>query len=348
MLKPQAPQQRIGYYPGAPSPAQPPPRKPVRRRRKRRRPRINWFRLAALVVCACVFLTCSVLLIRYFVSISASRRASRELEKIYTAAVTEQPTLQPTAVFSPVPTFKAPEITQTPLPLPTATPGVNAIWPSVYPNNPTLRVSSVFYELQRQNPDIVGWLKIDGVLEEPVLQRDNEYYLTHNVRHEKSVTGALFLEESCNLDAVPTQIVIHGHNMKEGAMFGSLKKYKVKDASFYRSHPFIEFNTIYENSRYVIFAVAEVDIRSGNVAHLPFWYQSRFSSVSAFESYVQKARALSQYRCNVDVVPGDRLLTLATCNGSEENKRLVVMARRIRENESELDLQLGIQSTSDR
>ena len=75
---------------------------------------------------------------------------------------------------------------------------------------------------------------------------------------------------------------------------------------------------------------------------------SIFSSVSAFESYVQKARALSQYRCNVDVVPGDRLLTLATCNGSEENKRLVVMARRIRENESELDLQLGIQSTSDR
>lgn len=349
-MKPQAPRQNIGYYPGASSPAPQPPRKPVRRRRKRKRLRINWVHLAILIACVCVFITCSVLLIRYFSSIFAARKASRELEAVYAAAVIEHstPTPQPTATFSPQPIAEAAIHVQTALPIPTATPGVSAIWPSIYPNNPTLRVSSVFYQLQRQNPDIIGWLKIDGVMEEPVVQRDNQYYLTHNVRHEKSVAGALFLEQTCDLDTVPTQILIHGHNMKEGAMFGSLKKYKVKDASFYRSHPFIEFNTIYENGRYVIFAVAEVDIRSGNVAHLPFWAYSRFSSISAFTSYVEKARALSRYRCSVDVVPGDRLLTLATCSGSDENKRLVVMARRIRDNESELELQMAVQSTSDR
>jgi len=97
-------------------------------------------------------------------------------------------------------------------------------WPTFYADNPTKRVSSIFYQLQAQNEDIIGWLKIDDVLEEAVVQRDNEYYLTHNALKQKSVTGALFLDENCDLDTVPTQMLIHGHNMKEGAMFGSLKK----------------------------------------------------------------------------------------------------------------------------
>jgi len=180
------------------------------------------------------------------------------------------------------------------------------------------------------------------------LQRDNEYYLTHNSLGQRSVTGALFLDETCDLKTVPTQMLIHGHNMKEGAMFGSLKKYKVKDASFYRAHPFIDFNTIYENGRYVIFAVSEVDIRWDRANYLPFWQDVRFSSADAFMNYVNKARSLSHYRCNVDVQPGDRILTLSTCEGTDDNKRLIVMARRLRDGENELQLNMSIMSTSDR
>ena len=73
-----------------------------------------------------------------------------------------------------------------------------------------------------------------------------------------------------------------------------------------------------------------------------------FSSASTFEEYVKNVRSLSHYRCNVDVVPGDRLLTLATCTGTDDNKRLIVMARKLRDNENELELQMGILSTSDR
>ncbi len=233
-------------------------------------------------------------------------------------------------------------------PVVTAVPSANDLWPSVYPDNSHLRISPAFYQLQRENKDIVAWIKIDGVLEEPVLQRDNEYYLTHNALGKRSVTGALFLEETCDLTEVPSQMVIHGHNMKEGAMFGSLKKYKVKDASFYRAHPFIEFNTMYENGRYVIFAVCEADIRPGTVDYLPFWQYSRFPNVTVFEEYIQKARAMSHYRCNVDVAPGDRILTLSTCTGTDDNKRLLVMARRLRPDENELELETSILSTSDR
>ncbi|MDD6142138.1 MAG: sortase [bacterium] len=305
-------------------------------------------RLIMLIVCAGVFVTCSFLLVRYFSNIIISRQASQQLEEVYSAAM--QNTEVPAAPSSPTPTPEAVQAAAVPLPaaLPEPAPSPSEIWPAHYPSNPSLRVSSVFYELQRQNPDIVGWLKIDGVLEEAVVQRDNSYYLTHNALKQRSVTGALFLDESCDLKKVPTQMLIHGHNMKEGAMFGSLKKYKVKDASFYRAHPFIDFNTVYENGRYVIFAVAEVDLRYGKHDYLPFWRDVRFSTVDSFTDYVNKARSLSHYRCNVDVQPGDRLLTLSTCTGTDDNKRLLVMARKLRDGEDALQLNMSILSTDDR
>jgi len=315
-------------------------------------PRQLLMRRLLLIVCMVVFAVSAFLLIRYFVNIAITRKASRELEQVYSAAVESVETPEPTPVATETPvvatTARASRPTPTPVATQAAAPSADQLWPRKYPGNPTLRVSTVFYELQRQNADIIGWLKIDGVLEEAVVQRDNEYYLTHNALKQRSVTGALFLDENCDLRTVPTQMLIHGHNMKEGAMFGSLKKYKVKDASFYRQHPFIDFNTVYENGRYVIFAVAEVDLRWNKGDYLPFWQDVRFSSAEDFESYVKKARDLSHYHCNVDVEPGDRLLTLSTCTGSDDNKRLIVMARKLRENENELQLNMSIMSTYDR
>jgi len=291
-------------------------------------------------------------LINYFSDIWTSRQTAAQLEEVYLAAQSAAETPDPTAVPTPTQTPAAAQVAAASTPLPTATPAVHKtaaeLWPTTYANNPTKRISSVFYQLQQQNRDIIGWLRIDGVLEEAVVQRDNSYYLTHDALKNQSVTGALFLDELCDLDTVPTQMVIHGHNMKEGAMFGSLKKYKVKDASFYRAHPYIEFNTIYENSTYVIFAVAEVDLRWNKGDYLPFWENVRFSSAESFMDYVRKARDLSHYRCNVDVQPGDRLLTLSTCTGNDDNKRLVVMARRLRDNENKLQLNMSIMSTDDR
>lgn len=353
-LKREPPAQQIGYFPehkknlnhSHASTASNSPR-------TGRNPRVPM--IGMMLVCVCVFAVSAGMLIHYFSNIAASKQASKQLEEVYAAAVEATDAVQtPVPEATPVPT-KVPEVRSTPVATKaqaaaaaTQPPTAAELWPTKYPHNLSLRISSVFYELQRQNPDIIGWLKIDGVLEEAVVQRDNEHYLTHNVLGKKSVTGALFLDETCNLKTVPTQMLIHGHNMKEGAMFGALKKYKVKDASFYRAHPYIDFNTIYENSRYVIFAVSEVDIRYGMRDCLPFWQNVRFSSADAFMEYVEKARSLSHYRCNVDVQPGDRLLTLSTCTGTDDNKRLVVMARRIRDDEDTLALDMSVMSTSNR
>lgn len=343
-LKHREPAGRAGYYPHghyAGSPAR-------RQKKTVRKPLVY----VAIGACACVFVVCAVLLVRYYTDIAASRDASAQLGELYEAAqvqLSAAPSAAPTPTPSPTPSpEKAAFAALAPSATPAAVLTAAELWPTVYPNNPKLSVSTVFDELQERNRDIVAWLKIDDELEEPVVQRDNVFYLTHNALQQESVTGALFLDENCDLIHVPTQMVIHGHNMKEGAMFGMLKKYKVKGAEFYREHAFIDFNTLYENGRYVIFAVAEVDIRAGQPHYLPFWHYSRFDSAEAFNSYVETARACSLYHCTVDVEPGDRLLTLSTCTGTDDNLRLVVMARKVREGENLLDLNMEVMSTYDR
>ena len=342
---------KIGYYPAAPS------KHPGNSERSGRPSRTAMLRFyGAIAVCACVFVVCAVLLIRYYANIAASRHASEQLGEIYQSSLAATDAPAETLPSSSGPTA-APRVTplptqaQTPAPAAQASAapaGADELWPTVYPDNPKLKVSAVFDELQAQNRDIVAWLKLEGELEEPVVQRDNVYYLTHNALCQKSITGALFLDETCDLIHVPTQMVVHGHNMKEGAMFGCLKKYKVKGAAYYKEHAYIDFNTLYENGRYVIFAVAEVDIRSGHPYYLPFWQYSRFTDEKQFTDYVASVRACSMYRCKVDVQPGDRLLTLSTCTGTDDNMRLVVMARKIRPDENLLDLNMAVMSTVDK
>ena len=304
-------------------------------------------------------MACATLLVRYYANIAISRQASEQLGAIYQSSLDES-SLDVTAVpAETLPPQSAPTVAaqatlrpaQSSAPQPTkqtSTADASVLWPTVYPDNPKLKVSKVFDQLQAKNRDIVAWIKLEGELEEPVVQRDNVYYLTHNALRQKSITGALFLDESCDLIHVPTQMVVHGHNMKEGAMFGCLKKYKVKGAAYYKEHAYIDFNTLYENGRYVIFAVAEVDIRSGHPYYLPFWRYSRFTDEKQFTDYVASARACSMYRCKVDVQPGDRLLTLSTCTGTDDNTRLVIMARKIRPDENLLDLNMAVLSTVDK
>lgn len=129
-------------------------------------------------------------------------------------------------------------------------------------------------------------------------------------------------------------------------MFGSLKKYKVKDASYYKAHPYITFDTLYEKATYVIFAVAEVNIVPGNKHYFPFWHQFSFGTQESFEHFVLLAKEYSRFRVDIDVQPGDRLLTLATCSSEDDDLRLIVMARMLRENEDTIKLSNSIYSAT--
>ncbi len=314
-----------------------------------------------IAVCTVVLIVSGTMLLRYYSQIWRADQASGQLRDLYKPGETAEAVADLTAAPEAVAAVEADNDAAPSLPeeaenteqsadVSAAAPAVaqkakdgstdafQAAWPKKYIGNEQMLIQERFTPLRHQNKDIVGWLSIEGVVDEPVFQRDNSYYLTHDATGTKNPTGALFLDEKCNLRTVPMMTLIHGHNMKEGAMFGSLKKYKVKDASFYRQHPFITFDSLYDTATYVIFSVAEVNIVPGNTHYFPFWHRFSFPDESSFDQFVSLAKEYSRFKVDIDVEPGDRLLTLATCSSEDSNLRLIVMARMLRENEDTIML----------
>ena len=183
-------------------------------------------------------------------------------------------------------------------------------------------------KLLRTNGDTVGWLYINGIVSLPVVYRDNEYYLTHDFSGHHNTSGALFLDEDTPLTPQARNLLIHGHSMFDGSMFGLLTHYQKLDTV--RQRPLISFSTLCEKETYCVFAVLKV---TSNIADTDYFdYSGRqFATDAAFNAYVQEAKARSLFEIPVDVKPSDALLTLSTCL---DDDRLVVLARKLRAGET--------------
>ena len=183
-------------------------------------------------------------------------------------------------------------------------------------------------KLLQTNPDTVGWIGINGIVHLPVVYRDNEYYLTHDFNGHHNTSGALFLDHGSQFTGQTQNLLIHGHSMHDGSMFGLLTHYQKADTL--RRHPLISFSTLYEKETYAIFAVLKVMDGAFDYYSHPF-----FTSDASFEAYIESIRQRSIYEIPVDVKASDALLTLSTCI---DDDRLVIMARRIRDNETRDEL----------
>lgn len=290
-------------------------------------------------------------LIRYGASLHSAGQTVQELREVNTAASdtpeagvpasaehaeeTQSPTLSADAPEkSPAPVYTFPADIQTE----TATPAVRkpaALLPEIpYPGNPGKNISSRFQALRNKNADIVGWLKMGGMVDEAVVQRDNVFYLDHDTLGKQNINGALFLDAGVSLNTRPYTYIIYGHNMRAGAKFGSLRNYE--NRSFYRSDPFISFDTIYENGRYVIFSVGNVSVEEGG-DHFVDFFAFLFSNPEERQRAVSTMMQASIYPVLIDVQPEDQLLLLVTCT-AQDNERRVIAARRVRDNETESKL----------
>ena len=179
------------------------------------------------------------------------------------------------------------------------------------------------YEL---NNDFIGWLKInDTNISYPVMQTDSNrknYYLRKNFYKEYSQLGTPYIAEYCNVQT-SDNVIIYGHHITDYQVFGELEKYKKKE--FYDNHKVINFNTIYGNADYEIISVFKT------VAHTGFKYYEFINSNSQneFDTFIKKCKELSFYETGKTANYGDKLLTLSTCEYSDKNGRLVVVARKI-------------------
>ena len=213
-----------------------------------------------------------------------------------------------------------------------------------YPTNPSRTISSRFAKIRRQNSEIIGWLTLEGLLSEAVVQRDNSYYLTRDYQGYHNVNGAIFLEERVDLSTRPYTLTLYGHNMKTGAMFGCLRNYE--DIGYYRRNPFIEFDSIYEDGKYVIFAISEVSIDSRNSNYNGFFHLNSCSTAERKE-IIDGLFKYAQYVCPIDVSVDDQLLLLVTCVGDDSSRRILA-ARRFRSNDTEGGLYVQAQKAHHR
>lgn len=184
-----------------------------------------------------------------------------------------------------------------------------------------------FKKLYELNNDFVGWLKIENTnISYPVMQTENsrkDYYLRKNFYKEYSQLGTPYIAEYCNIQT-SDNVIIYGHHIKNNKMFGELEKYKKKE--FYKSHKIISFNTINENANYEIVAVFKT------VAYTGFEYYKFVNSSSRqeFDTFIQKCKELSFYETKNTAKYGDKLITLSTCEYSNKDGRLVVVAKKIK------------------
>ncbi len=192
-----------------------------------------------------------------------------------------------------------------------------------------LEVLEEYQTLYNKNKSLIGWLKIDDTnIDYPVMQTvNNEYYLDHNYSQEYDKNGSLFLDKDCDIVHRNTNLIIYGHHMKSGKMFGNLNKYSSEE--YAKQHATIQFDTIYEKGTYEVMYVFRSRIY--NEEEIVFKYYQFFDAASEkeFNSQMQEMAALSLYDTGVTASYGDELLTLSTCDNSEQDGRFVVVAKRV-------------------
>ena len=270
-----------------------------------------------------VFTICLFLVVDYYWGNYKNQKLGEELQKQYSAA--EKPTLPPeTQAAGEQPTEK--------------------VW----------KMKDGAKELLERNSDLVGYIKIDDtVVDYPVVQRredgSNDFYMNHDFDKEEAKAGTIFLDYRNYFDYVvdgkkiyenSQNLVIYGHEMKDGSMFGELKNYM--SADYLAEHPIIQLSSNYETYKYKIFAVFIVDAEDKSDTKFDCWNKLNFNGEEDFYEFVNNARKRSYVFNDVDVEYGDTLVSLQTCHSMFETARLYVMGRLVREGE---DLYEGTDNT---
>ncbi len=184
--------------------------------------------------------------------------------------------------------------------------------------------------MKENNPDFAGYVRIEGTeLAYPVMYTPDEpeKYIHKDINGIETDNGLPFIDTRCNLDPDSDNIIIYGHNMKDGSMFASIINYQ--DKSYYEKHPIIRFDTPDEVREYQVMAVFYDRVYYTDES-VPFKFYDFIDADDeadydyAIEQYLKK----SVYDTGVKAHYGDKLLTLVTCAYHTENGRFVVVAKR--------------------
>lgn len=172
--------------------------------------------------------------------------------------------------------------------------------------------------LQKENPDTVGWLYYPVLgINYPVMQdSDNSYYIKHTFSGDKNAVGSIFLDAYGNKDLKDDNTFIYGHNMRDGSMFGNMKK--IRDEGIVKDNPCFWIYTEDGWKEYQIFSYHDANATKKDMA-----FQIKFENAQAFQQFLQTVTDASEEKLDVPVTASDKIVTLATCT-SDASVRLVV------------------------
>lgn len=172
--------------------------------------------------------------------------------------------------------------------------------------------------LKEMNGDFRGWMYFPALdISYPVVQgEDNDYYLKHSFEGEKVNAGCIFMDYGASADWSDRNTFIFGHNMRDGSMFGTLKKL-MEDTSICEENPYFYIYTEDYVYTYEIFSYYETKSTSDR-------YMT-FTSDASYDAYVEWAVENSKYVSIVDLSERKNIVSLSTCYGSAgTNRRILV------------------------
>jgi sortase B len=191
-------------------------------------------------------------------------------------------------------------------------------------------IQPAYLALKAENKDLVGWLRIyDTAINYPVMQTisNPEYYLHRSFSREYSGSGTLFASEISEIEQPSDVIIVYGHRMKNGSMFGSFNKFTKPE--YLKEHRYIRFDTLSERRTYEIFCVLRTTVETGQANEFKYYNAASFQNEDEFNSYIKEAQSKAYFETGITPAYGDELIVLSTCEYSEENSRLVIMGKRV-------------------
>lgn len=179
-----------------------------------------------------------------------------------------------------------------------------------------------FEKLKTTNSDTVAWIKVNGIdVEYPIVKyTDNEFYLSHSFDKTSNGAGWIFADYRNKIDGTDKNIIVYGHNRRNGSMFATLKN--ILNKSWYENEENrkIIFVTEQGQFEYQVFTVYQIEEENYDTT-------VSFSTDKQFINYIENAKKRSVYDFNVDVKSNDSILTLSTC-ANDNRYRVVLQAKK--------------------
>ena len=298
-----------------------------RRRRQLQRRYRRYMILLTMVLCICVVAIVVIVLGRYRDNRKAMETQNALMESINDSRLQDktEPYTMPTAGVTTV----LQDILNNAIKNPTHEPEQAAILPK-------------YQSLYGQNADMIGWLRIeDTVIDYPVMQtmEDEDYYLDYDFNKEENMNGCLIMDTDSIVGTgtnsfqyrdgskPSTNLIIHGHTMKSGLMFGGLKQYA--DEDYGKAHSIIYFDSLYEQREYELITVFYSQVYMSTDTVFKYYQFFQADTQAEFDNWYDNIKAMSLYDTGVTAEYGDEFITLSCCSYQVEDGRFVVVGKRI-------------------